>query len=115
MRLLPLAGFGQLRGESPVEITLDKQAVMRAGCDDSSVIQNDNPIGLPHGGKSMGNDKNRSSGAEPAERVEHQPLRDRIERSGWLVENEDRCVLEKRPCHAQALLLSTRQPRARFA
>ncbi len=88
---------------------------MPAGRDDASVVQHDDAVGLQHGGQPVRDDDGGAGRHQRLERLLHGALAFRVERTGGLVEQQDRRVLEDRPRDRDALALAAREPRATLA
>ena len=82
---------------------------MPTGLDNVAVVENDEPI---HGGdrrKAVGNCDNGLAFHKRVERLLDSRFDLRIKRAGRLIEDKNRCVLEKYPGNGDALALTTRQ------
>ena len=80
-----------------------------------AVVHHHDAIGLQHGRQPMRDDDGGAALHEFLERLLHQPLGFRIQRTGGLVEQQNRRILEDGARQRDALALAARQPRAALA
>ena len=101
--------------ERRVAPALAQQLVVTAGFDHASVLDDEDTIGVDHRVQPVRDHDRRSSLAEMLDGALHLPLGFRIERSGGLVEQDDRGILEQRARDRDALALAAGEPRAVLA
>ena len=95
--------------EAGVQTALRHQFGVGALRDDRAALEHDDAVGILHRGEAV---RDRERGAALLERLEpllHQALGGGVERTGGLVEQQDRPVGEQRARDGQALLLAARQ------
>src|SRR5262245_32646924 len=92
--------------ERRVASALAQQLVVTPCFDDRPILDDEDAIGVDDGMQAMRDHDRRSSLAQVLDRALNLPLGFRIERSGRLVEQDDRRVLEQSACDGDALALA---------
>ena len=64
------------------------QVLEPAILDDAALVHHDDPVAVLHRGKPMGDEHRRLARQNPAERLLHHPLADRVQCTGRLVKHE---------------------------
>ena len=103
------------RDQLGVEAGLREKGVVGAALDDAAVVQDDDGVGVAHGGQAVGDDDRGALGHELRERAAEHGLVHRIEMRGRLVQDQNRRVLEDGAGDGDALALAAGEPRAAFA
>src|SRR5664280_3084442 len=101
--------------EPPVEALDPQQFSMRAGLDDSTVVQHDDPVGVGEGGEAMGDDEGRRLAAAGFEGVDDQRLGLAVHGAEGIVENKDGGLLEDGAGDRHALPLAAGERDAALA
>src|SRR3984893_9301506 len=84
-----------------------QQIIMPSALDDFAALDHQDGVGVHDGVQAMGDDDGGTVLAEMLDRLLHLLLRFGIKRRGSLIEQDDRCVLEQRAGHRDALALAT--------
>src|SRR5258706_5255043 len=92
-----------------------EQVAVRAALHDPPLRQDDDEIGVLHGGEPMRDDEHRTVRHQALDRFLHQALGLGVERAGRFVENEDGRIAEQRPGDRDALALPAAEPGAALA
>src|SRR5262252_7667318 len=79
---------------------------MAAAFDDASLLDYENLIGAPNGGKTMSNDKSRAAFHEIGEAALNHSFRLRVKRVGGFIENEDAWIGQDGPGDRNSLPLA---------
>jgi len=96
-------GVGNFSAKPPVQRTRADQVV--GG--DRSLVEHQNAIGAANRRQTMRDDERSAAASQPGKRVEDGALRHGIELRGRLVEDEDRCILQKGARDAETLALTS--------
>ena len=81
---------------------------MRTLLDNSPRLHNEDAVGLLHGRQAVRNDKRRPAPHDPIQRSLDKGLALCVERTGGLIKQKDRCVLQDRTRNGDALALTAR-------
>ena len=79
------------------------------------MLEHDDLVGIADGREPVGNDEGRAALHQNSERFLNARLGHRVERTGCLVEDQNRRILEKRAGDRQPLPLAARQRHAALA
>ena len=91
-----------------VEAAARDQLSVVTGLDDPAFVEHDERIGVAHRRQPVGDDDGRAVVHQVLKRPAHEPLVDRVEMRGRLVENQHRRILEEGAGDGDALALATR-------
>ena len=97
------------RGHTRVLASGPQQCRVGSVLNDLPVLQYDHPVCTPNGGEAMRDHHGGSIPHQVAERVHHQRLHTRVERTGRFVKDQNGRAADNRPSDGDALPLTTRQ------
>src|SRR4051812_11743197 len=97
---------GKLLAQALIQLTRLQQLMMRALRDNLSRIHHENAIGVADAREPVRDHERRAALSQVGQRAEDCLLRERVERRGGLVEDQDRRVLQERPRDADPLPLA---------
>jgi hypothetical protein len=92
-----------------VSTALRQQIGMRAALDDAPAVVHEDEVSPQDGREPMGDGQGRATLHGPLDGTLDEPLADRVQGAGGLVEDEDARILEQYPCQGDALLLAARE------
>ena len=98
--------------EVAVEVTAVQEFGVGAGGGDAAGVEDDDLVGIGHGGQPVGHDQHGSPDGSRADGLVHGALVASVETRGWLVEQEQRGVTDQCAGDRQALAFPAGQAHA---
>jgi len=82
---------------------------------DPAIGQNEDSVGAPNGGQTVGDDNRRTPFHQVLQCLLNQRFRFGIQRRGCFIQNQDRRIFQQCPRDRDALALASGEPQAAFA
>ncbi len=92
--------------QAAVDAVAGQQLIVASDLGDAAFVDDDDAVGIAHGGEPVRDDEDRPSTHQVGERLLHDELAFRIQIRRGLVQDEDRRVLQERARDRQSLPLS---------